>query len=346
MTKKRDNKIVELVPQATALVPVFNEPIKFNVTDAAIAKLRAEHKVKPVTNTKELEENVASIAVIRTIRVNVDKKRIKLKEDAKEYGKKVQKEANRITAELESIEQPLKDAKDKYKAERAAIAEEKKRKEELRIQTIKDKINEIKVYPANFVHSTIPQIKKAIELLLFVKDEFDYQEFASEVLQVKTTAIDGLKQLQTNREKLDREAKEAEEKRIELEKQEAELKKERKKLALERAKAKDEKAEAARLNKIENDKLVVARKEIENAQVAIRVQKTLADELTARRTIKKPAIEHTQKITAQFKEWLYDAAPLMLATLEQVLNNIESNERLPISEIKEAIRQAKEGRES
>ncbi len=367
MTNETNTKIVELVP--TALVPVFNAPIQFNVTDAAIAELRVKHNVTPITNTKELKENAASIAVIRTLRVNVDKRRKELKKEANEYGKKVQTEANRITGELESIEQPLNDAKDAYEAKKAAVAAEKKRKEEERVQTIKDKINEIKAYPANFIFkgSNIPQIKKAIERLLFVKDEFDYQEFASEVLQVKTKAIEELKQLQTNREDLEKEEKEAEAKRIELAKQEAELKAER-------------------------DKLAKERKAIANAQAALQAEKDAvkakqeaAGKLVKEQTIKQTALLKSTKALHEFDkenlidettytslfgyhndhltdeqkenlailqeelakrqesgiEHMRDAAPLMLLTLQNIWNDINAGKTVDMNALEKMIRYGK-----
>lgn len=294
MTNQTDIKIVESIPKTSVeLIPVFSVPIQFNVTDAAIAELRVKYEVKPVTNTKELKDNAASIAVIRRLRVNIDKKRKTLKKDAIEYGNRVQKEANRITEELFSIEDPLKEVKEVYEAKKAAIAEEKKREEDARIKAVKDTIENIRLSPAKYITANTIQIKKAIECMLFMKDEFNYQEFAQEALQVKTTVIDELKQLQTKREELDKQEKEAEEKQIVLDEQEAVLKVEREKLAIERAeaeqKANEQKAEAARLVKIEQDKLAKERQEILDAQAALQAA-LQAEQLAKEQAIKETAL--------------------------------------------------------
>lgn len=272
MTDTKDTQVISKADIDKGFFDV-TRAVKFNITDTAIDELRIEHKVKPVTNTKELKENAASIAVIRTLRVNVDKKRKELKKDALEYGRKIETEAQRITTLLTSIEKPLSDAKEVYEAERAAIAAEKQRIEDERIKNIKDKIDEIKNYPSKFMFSSSLRILEAIEQLLFSKDHFDYQEFANEALQVKTVAIEDLKQLKDSRDAHDKQEREAEERRIALEKQEAELKEEREKLEQERLEAKKkvdrellaieaERAETARLVKIEQDKLAKERQGI------------------------------------------------------------------------------------
>ena len=259
-----DTKDRELVSKAYINIT----PIEFNITDSAIDNLRIEHPVKPVTNTKELKENAASIAVIRTLRVHVDKKRKELKKDALEYGRNVDTEAQRITESLVSIEQPLKDAKEAYEAKKAAIAAEKQRIEDLRIKNIRDTIEKIRLCPGQYISATVVHIKEAIESLLIAKDDFDYQEFASEALQVKTAAIIELNQLQANRDEQDKQETEAEEKRIALEKQEAELKVERGKLEQEREAIEAERAEATRLAKIKQDKLARERQEFADREAA------------------------------------------------------------------------------
>jgi hypothetical protein len=110
--------------------------VQYDPTDAAIAEMKQRLKADlfDCSTTSGYEGCRKAIAEVRAIRVNVEKHRKFLKEESLEYGRKVDSEAKRITAELESIEEPLK-------AKKQAIDDEKERvkreAEEKRLAAIK-----------------------------------------------------------------------------------------------------------------------------------------------------------------------------------------------------------------
>lgn len=111
------NQLME-EPAATAVV-------KFNVTDESIAELRARMTGLTCATPADYELVRVSIAECRELRVAVENRRVELKADALEWGRKVDREAKRITAALESIENPLKAAKKLVDDEAERVKQEK-----------------------------------------------------------------------------------------------------------------------------------------------------------------------------------------------------------------------------
>lgn len=115
--------------------------VKYNITDARIAELRSEFTGLTADTPKGYEAVRVAIATVRDIRVGVEKRRKELKEDSLAWGRKVDSEAKRLTALLEEIENPLKEAKalvDEAKERAKREAEEKARKaEEERLAALK-----------------------------------------------------------------------------------------------------------------------------------------------------------------------------------------------------------------
>lgn len=110
----------------------IEELIVYSVTDAAIAKMQTEYGVLKVNgiNDKEGYElcNRARINV-KSLRVDVEKKRKELKADSLSFGRKVDAEASRISAQLESIETHLKSQQDIVDNEKLRIKQEAEAKE-------------------------------------------------------------------------------------------------------------------------------------------------------------------------------------------------------------------------
>lgn len=99
-------------------------PIRFNVSDAKISEMRAALTGLTATDKASYELVTKGIAACRDLRGRVESCRKDLKQHALEYGRKVDAEAKRLTAELESIEQPLK--AEKAKADEAKELERRK----------------------------------------------------------------------------------------------------------------------------------------------------------------------------------------------------------------------------
>jgi hypothetical protein len=114
---------------------IKNELAKYNVTDAAIAKLNTDYMALTV---RDVFDNVGYEMVkkaridIKKRRVEVEKTRVTLKAESLEYGRRVDGEAKRITALLEPIETHLigqekivDDEKARIKAEAERIGAER-----------------------------------------------------------------------------------------------------------------------------------------------------------------------------------------------------------------------------
>jgi len=110
---------------------------QYNVTDAVIAKYKSDYMaltVKSVEDKEGYDLCHAARMEVKGKRVEVEKTRKKLKEDALEYGRAVDKEAKRITALLEPIEDHLTAQEKIIDDEKARIKAEAEAKEAARIQ--------------------------------------------------------------------------------------------------------------------------------------------------------------------------------------------------------------------
>lgn len=105
-------------------VVISDKPIKFSVTDSAIATMRDEFMkiTLPRQGDKEAFDYLhKSRMTVKNSRVSVDKKRQELNEDALKWQRTVNGEAKRITAQLEPIERHLEQLELAYKAEEDRI---------------------------------------------------------------------------------------------------------------------------------------------------------------------------------------------------------------------------------
>ena len=110
---------------------------QYNITDAAIAKYRQDYlslTVQGVDDKEGYDLCHAARMEVKGKRVEVEKTRKKLKEDVLEYGRVVDKEAKRITALLEPIEEHLTVQEKIIDDEKARIKAEAEAKEAARIQ--------------------------------------------------------------------------------------------------------------------------------------------------------------------------------------------------------------------
>ena len=103
---------------------VATQLVKYSVTDAEIAILRERFDGLTCDTPQQYEVVRVAIAEIRDLRVAIEKRRIELKADALEYGRRVDREASRITRELEQIEAPLKERKRAIDDERERIRQQ------------------------------------------------------------------------------------------------------------------------------------------------------------------------------------------------------------------------------
>lgn len=138
-------------------IAMFEKPaapaVSYQLTDAQIAETRERYAALEATTPAGYEEVRQALAVVRGTRVGVEKRRVELKAEALDYGRRVDAEAKRLTALIESIEAPLaakKQAVDDEKARLKAEAEaaklaaleaklqEERAAEEARLKAIRD----------------------------------------------------------------------------------------------------------------------------------------------------------------------------------------------------------------
>lgn len=116
---------------------------EYNVPDAAISKYREDFmslSVNGVDDKEGYDLCHSARMEVKGKRVEVEKTRKKLKEDALEYGRAVDKEAKRITALLEPIENYLLSQEKIVDDEKARIKAEAEAKEAARIQARIDRL--------------------------------------------------------------------------------------------------------------------------------------------------------------------------------------------------------------
>lgn len=94
--------------------------VKYDIDEAVLAATRERCETLTADTPKGYEEVRVAIAALRETRTGIEKKRVELKADALDYGRRVDSEAKRLTALIVDIEDPLK-------AKKAAIDDEKER---------------------------------------------------------------------------------------------------------------------------------------------------------------------------------------------------------------------------
>jgi hypothetical protein len=241
--------------------------VQYNVTDAAIEKMKSEYMALTVTGLDDeigFKQVHEARMIVKSHRVEVEKTRKGLKADALEWGKKVEAEAKRVTALLEPIETHLQTEEEKITKEKERIRQEKIRIEEKRVAGIKEKINIIKTVSDISPSRSSEEIKKVNDYLssLFIsKDEF--AEFEDEAKSILSFVIFKISTMLSER--------------LEYEKQQAEAK-----------------AEAERLEKL--------RKEQEEAQAKIDAENTRIAEENRKIQEEKDRIEREKKAEQERKD--------------------------------------------
>lgn len=116
---------------------------EYKITDAAIAKIKSDYMSLIVKNPQDIEgyEQVHQARMdVKNRRVDIEKTRKKLKQDALDYGRAVDAEAKRITGLLEPIESYLQEQEDIVVKEKERIKKEEEEKEKQRIQQRIDRL--------------------------------------------------------------------------------------------------------------------------------------------------------------------------------------------------------------
>lgn len=208
--------------------------VNYSRTEAALAELRQRHAGAVFDMTTTAGDKAARAARLElvTLRTALEKQRKAFKSPALEFGKKIDAEAARITAEIVALENPIdlqiKDAEEKKEAERAAKA----RAESDRINAHKANISAIRAY-AEFAAKpgmTSDRLATGITKLDDIPIGPAYEEFEADANTAKSETLATMRefhaaavQREADDAKREKERQELEQKRAEQAARQAEL---------------------------------------------------------------------------------------------------------------------------
>lgn len=287
---------------------IKSELVKFNLSDAAIAKMEAEYMPLRINGIEDKQGyNAVRTArlLVKGKRVEIEKTRKVLKEDSLAFGRAVDTEAKRITAKLETIETHLE-------KQESAIDEEKERLKAETERQRQEKINHrINVLLSRKMIYTGTGYGYADKHFIFNSqvEQFSDEEFANFCItvdeDVKEDEAKAAEEERLRKEEEERKAKAEEEARL---KREAEEQAERERLAAERERLAEidrkQKEDAAKL-KAEQDRLDAEKREIERQKELEQAKKEAAE---------RARIEAEQKAKREAEE---KAEAARLAKLEE-----------------------------
>jgi len=236
-----------------------NVIVEYSKTEAALADLRAKYSgvVFDLTTTKGDKEARAARLELVTLRASLEKKRKEFKAPALAFGKKIDSEAERVTAEivkLESfIDQQIKADEDRRAAEKA----ERYRIEAERVKAIQDKITAIRGFVAKCQDISAERIANGIELVSKVDTGAHvFFEFADQAQLAKNETVKAMRDMLESAK-----AREAEAARVNAQRLENER--------------------IAEQNRLQAEAMVVQQAELDRATAAIKAeQDRLAEERT------------------------------------------------------------------
>lgn len=289
-TKEKQSAVPTLNPEAAIA--------KFNVTDAAIAKMKKEYMRLTIAGLDDREGYKAVHEArmdVKSKRVEVDKLRKDLNADALAYQRAVNGEAKRITELLTPIEEHLTSEEKKIDDEKARLKAEAERKEQEKLQGRVAKLVGLgchfdgEKYVLGASKATVTDIKQASDetfnnFLNAVQAEAD--QIAKQKAEEEAARKAEEERLAAERAQLEKQRKEQEAKEAELRRQQEEI--ERKKREAEEAerKAKEEKERAEREEQERKDAEARAKKlaeEVARQEEEARLKKEAADKAEAAR---------------------------------------------------------------
>lgn len=299
-------------------------PVVFDVTDTALLELRNRLKGLKADTKDGYEEVRLGIAECRELRVAIEKRRVQLKADALAWGKKVDGEAKRITAALESIEEPLKLTKKAVDDEKDRIRREKEEAEKRRIEEelrVKREAEEARLKAERDAETA--RLKAEREALEAERKKLE-AERAAELAKQKAEQERIAAEQRVERERLDRERAELEAKQAEERKR---IEDERRALAAERERV--EREEFQRQAKIKAEEEAKAKVERERAEAQRRAAEQEAERL--RLESLKPDITKLHEFATRLRnlDWPFVSDESANECLESARNTVmESIETL------------------
>lgn len=278
--------------------------VAYTRTEAALATLRGKYKDARYDLTTTAGDRAARAARLEltTTRTSLEKKRKELKAPAVEFGRKVDAEAARLTAEILALESPI-DAQ--IKADEKRRDDERRAREEAEAARKKvhtDGITKIAGYVAQAAELPSERIGAGIAFLEAM-DLAGFEEFTTEATETRDRSVAALRAMQAKAK-----AREDEEARLQAEREE-------------QARVAAEQAEVARRLREEHADLERQRAALEAERAAAR------QEEEARAAAKLRQEQEAQQAAAEEAERLANR-PALLERAREIVGDIEAAEVL------------------
>jgi len=222
--------------------------VTYSRTEAAIAELRKKYAGATYDLTTVAGDKAARAGRLElvTLRANLEKKRKELKAPALEFGKKIDSEAVRLTAEIVKLEEPI----DKQiKADEQRRDDERRAKEAAEAARRKvhtDAIAKITGYVEQAADLSAERIGKGIAYLQGL-DLSGFEEFVDEAAATRTRTIAALEVLRSKAVAREEEAARLEAQRIEQARVAAELAEQKRQLEAKQAELDAQRQEQERI---------------------------------------------------------------------------------------------------
>ena len=305
--------------------PKTDKPlVKYSPADAEIAVMKDKYLPLTADTPKGYELVRQALAEVRSYRTAVEKRRVELKADALEWGRKVDSEAKRITGLLLEVEEPLKakkqavdDEKVRVAAEKAAAVEAEQRRKieeeraeaEAKLKAARDAEEaRIKEEAAKVAaeRAALEAERKRIDAEQAEKRKAEEAHAAEERRKVEAEQAAERKRLADERANLEAEQK------AERERQEAARKKmEEDRAAVERERQRLEREEFERQAKIKAEQ--AAREKAERDRIAAEEARVAALEYKAaeekRLAALRPDVEKVRKFGTELTAWVFGNWP-------------------------------------
>jgi len=172
--------------------------VEYNRTEAALADLRARYAgaVYDLTTTAGDKAARAARLEIVTLRTGLEKRRKELKEPAVAFGKRIDEEAKRITAEILALETPIDEQIKSDEARRAAEKAEKERIAAERVAGFRERIAAITACVARCHGIDSARIERGIAAVEAIEiNAGDWAEFFAEAEIARSSTINKMHEI-------------------------------------------------------------------------------------------------------------------------------------------------------
>lgn len=276
-------KAAELVDRAE--INASGVLVEYSRTEAALASLRERYagaKFDLTTTAGDKAARAARLDLV-TLRTGLEKKRKELKAPAVEFGKKIDDEAKRITAEIVALEDPIdaqikadETRRENERLERERIAAERAAGFRAKIEAIRACVTKAQGLTSERIGNGIAQIEA------IVTDETTWAEFAEEAAQAKSSTLAAMLNLRDQAKTREDEAARLEAQRIENERIAAEQAAQAERLAAQQRALDEQAAKIAAQQKAIDDANAEAERKVREANEAEARQRQEEADMRAR----------------------------------------------------------------